>query len=886
MSNHIITRNEKLHVFLFAILSFLLHVAVIYKFSGWFSTDTDGYWLHAASFLGKDWSGVSRNMNYYYSWGYSLLLTIPMLLTDIPTRMLKISVIINSLLCAGVVPLAYYIVRRIGEKLTHVEAVLCCFAVSVYSSFMVAAGVSLSECFIYFTYFFSFACLVAYMKTEKNMFGVLLGFGTGFLYIIHNRNIGIIVAFMVTMIVFLFLKKNLKKNLFVIVPFLFSIVLKVCIDKWLKITEAAENIYTKNTYSSMLDKYIHHRSFYRIVSIFENVLGEYWYTCIGTFFIAGIGVWYLCYKIMQYRKKEETEVSYLVICLYALLSWLFSVGVSAVAIAKMESDPNGRIDILIYGRYMECTIGVLMLFGFVCLLEIRKEYMKKSFLTFLCMFLSLAAISIIVYLISLNSDPYKCNWFSVVAILFPFNRSDMKVSILLASILLGGLGVAVTFCLLRKSKIFHFAGYFMISAMFLYIGYNTTNQVSAMYAEGKSIVNNPIYNEYFSDICKYINDNNQDSLYVYAADGYEAFSYQFMNPSVKVVGITTQEELSKLSSDCVVLMKLSEIPTNIVYEMIYSNGYYGVFHVNAQYGGMDANQLCDAYNLQLERIVIDIPTVEKEYDFLCFSDNQANFDNREDLGWFGSSQNRVFVDANGVSSADNFDHFIQFANKSGVNGVLLGGDIIDFASETNLSVLKEKLSQLEGPYLFTYGNHDSYVPWENQFYDDNKQFLDLFSSTDNCEFQKLELEGVTIVSIKNYQKDGTANISNEALQQFKTVCNQGTPIILMLHVPIYTEYANGLANIDGYEGLLTYCTYDAGDFGTVFQSRLMGENCGYDLTDETKEFLNLVLDKDSPVCFVLAGHLHQSWNGKITDNIGEYVLDGAFKNKGIILEIR
>lgn len=871
--------NDKLHIFLLFMASFFVHAFVLNQFICWFSTDTDGYWLHAATFLGKDWSGVAKHMNNYYSWGYSVLLTIPMLLTDVPSRLCKLAVLINSGLCALIVPMAYDIMRRVSRKVGHGEALLGAFVVSVYSTYILESSVSLSESLIYFLTFFIFWCLVRFNQSGRLIWGILSGFAVGYLYIVHNRNLSIVIAFALVVLVYCVREKRAKKAVAMTVPVALMWILKLFVDKWLIAKEATGGIYTSNTYSSIADRYTNDFTLYRIISIFENVIGEAWYTYIGTMLIGGMGIYYIIKQLILCKKggtesgKKEVELY-----LFAFFGWLFSVGISVLFVARGQVSYGGRIDNLIYGRYMENTVGILMLYGFIYGIELRKEQNRKDIRNKIIIMVMLAVIlTSVTYILSLKSDPHKCNWFSIVAILMPLFKSDMKVPIVLSGMILGLLGTGVVLCITGSKKRHVVLGYLVMSVTFIYIGYNTTACVSQIYAEGKSLVNNPTYNEHFNDICGYIKNSDIDQLYVYTTDGYEAFSYQFVNNHMVVIGITGEEELGTISSDAFVLMKTAEIPKNISYEGIYSNGLYTICHINTEY--------IQKYNLELSSVTIDLDTVDSEYKFLYLSDNQANFDDREDLGWFGSSQSRVFADENGTPSADNFDYFISYANEAEVDAVLFGGDIIDFASEQNLMTLSKKLDELKVPYIYTYGNHDSYLPWENRFDDTNRQFLHLFKDND-CEFQCMELDGVSIVSIRNYQADGTANISKEALEQFKEVYEKDLPIVLMLHVPVFTDCSHGLvkAATDGKGDL--FRSYDAGDFGTVYQSRLMGYNCGYELTEETKAFLDLIEDKNSPVQLVLAGHLHEGWSGNITDTTMEYVVDGAFNNKGIILTIK
>lgn len=290
------------------------------------------------------------------------------------------------------------------------------------------------------------------------------------------------------------------------------------------------------------------------------------------------------------------------------------------------------------------------------------------------------------------------------------------------------------------------------------------------------------------------------------------------------------------------------------------------------------------YGLTLDNIEIEMEGVGKEYTFLYMTDNQADFGSREDLGWFGSAEARCFHDETGVSAADNMENWMKYANDSRVDAVLMGGDIIDFLSEENVQAVQAHLSELTMPYLYTYGNHDSYIPWENCFSDENDSFLGLFEDN-NCEFQVLEKEDFYLVSIRNYQKDGQAQISEEALRQYKEVASKGKPMILICHVPIYTDNASGLREMTESIYGNVFLQYDAGEFGIVDESLLLGENCGYELTAETQEFLREITASDSSVVAILAGHLHTSWQGYINENVYEYVGAGAFENKGALIHI-
>ncbi len=175
--------NEKLGVLIFTFLSFIFHIVVINQFSCWLSTDTDGYWLHAASMVGYRWGDVAKNMPFFYSWGYSVLLAIPMMMTEDVNVMYSIAVIINVLLCSLLVPMVYYLCRKIIPDLSRISYLFIALIVSCYSSYILNSAVSLAETLIYFLSFLILLCLYKYFDSEKIIWAILSGCAVGYIYI-------------------------------------------------------------------------------------------------------------------------------------------------------------------------------------------------------------------------------------------------------------------------------------------------------------------------------------------------------------------------------------------------------------------------------------------------------------------------------------------------------------------------------------------------------------------------------------------------------------------------------------------------------------------------------------------------------------------------------
>ena len=116
-----------------------------------------------------------------------------------------------------------------------------------------------------------------------------------------------------------------------------------------------------------------------------SIAGKWFYIATASGLVICFGIWYLgghfikksikgIYKISYIWKKNDEENLEPISCnrsaiwLWgAFLAWLGIFGISAFAMSGI-----GRIDNLIYGRYQEFAVGILLLYGFYSLIKDRK----------------------------------------------------------------------------------------------------------------------------------------------------------------------------------------------------------------------------------------------------------------------------------------------------------------------------------------------------------------------------------------------------------------------------------------------------------------------------------------------------------------------------------
>lgn len=280
----------------------------------------------------------------------------------------------------------------------------------------------------------------------------------------------------------------------------------------------------------------------------------------------------------------------------------------------------------------------------------------------------------------------------------------------------------------------------------------------------------------------------------------------------------------------------------------------------------------EQYGLSLREETITIEGVEKDYEFLFIADNHVLLYETESIdAWNWSTQTRIdsFTNAIGITSADAFPAWIELANSMEMDGVLFGGDILDYMTEKNVSYCKSEIDKLNMPYMYTMGNHDSYdaLLWYGGGPRDTNEMLDDFFIEGSRDFQILDYEEFYVVSVNN----GTKYITEDVLNRFKYICSKEKPIILMVHIPFTTSETEEL----------TQDTINS--WGSAI---LIGPEPAMQYDQVTMDFYDLVLREDSPVVAVLAGHIHMYHKDMLNENIVQIVSDTSSNGSGIVLKVK
>lgn len=266
-----------------------------------------------------------------------------------------------------------------------------------------------------------------------------------------------------------------------------------------------------------------------------------------------------------------------------------------------------------------------------------------------------------------------------------------------------------------------------------------------------------------------------------------------------------------------------------------------------------------------------IPGLEGEYDLLLLADLHMVIKTREDAGAYGvSADERIafFSNEKGTPSAEHLPQWVSYANRESFDAVLMLGDMIDYYTEETSDYLSKEVAALEMPYLFTIGNHEFFSPWYESI-PENSTLRGLFRDGKTA-FQMLDFDEFMVCAIDNnpYQVESDSFWGlYEAI-----VANPGKPVILLAHVPFYTEYDKELLKKS------TEAWGEALVIGTGEGTR--------DTTQVSRDFLNYILGEESPVVAIFAGDNHFYHKGNLNDSVTQWVVAPAFAGDGMIVRVR
>lgn len=528
--------NKNLLICAAVLFCFLVHLLLIKQGVNWYCVDIEGYLSHAATFSGRDWSGVMRNAQGFYAWGYSLLLAVPMILTGNVTTVYYTAVLCNALLCCGILLICYKIAKEIVPEAEDYVLLICATAVSVYSSYIFQGAVMLAEIYLYFFVFLELFCLLKYVRTDKPLWGILSGLLVGYIYAIHNRSVGVVIAYIIVTALWCVKSRDWKKTAIMLTPLIIMLLINHGIVLYLNVCEKKGEAYTVNTYASHAVALTRGSFFYKIISIMKSVLGACWYALTGSYGMVGIGVYSVVKRIYETWKKGDKEFVWYI---FLILMFLGTLAVSVLGnMPKVPMGETGRYDRYIYGRYWEMTFGVFILLGFLeCYRKIERAVLANT--VFGCMFLSV----VVDYMTKAYQGNMNGHWWSIPAVLTTFFYPQKEFTVSASSIVGLALMIWIFYMFLQHKKIFWAGAVGIWSVFNIFTGYISIYNVTGIYWQYREVIAVPFFNENFNDACNYLEQNKIEEFAVCAGLNDYSVVFQMAFPDKKVVGVFPEDQI-------------------------------------------------------------------------------------------------------------------------------------------------------------------------------------------------------------------------------------------------------------------------------------------------------------------------------------------------------
>lgn len=362
--------DKKIYILLiceaFIIITFhLLNINNLYSFT--MSTDELGYWGNAAFFLQKDW-GNAVSYCPYYSYGYSIFLAFIMSLPISALMMYRLAIVCNALFMLVSFGISYYLFSRLFPESNKALISLSCMCMTLYASYVVQSSIAWSEC--YLIMFVWIVLLQGYLLSQKvtALRLTLFALELVYLYTIHQRTVGFLIAGIIYVILLVVKKKIKIRQLF-----LFFIILIEAFFISHHIKEALQILlYTRyssgNDYAGIVETMTLRNL---VIPAIREAAGQLYYLWVSSFGIIPLGIVTLILDLIKKWKRKENTGYYF---FFVLLSFLGTLGVSSIFMRLSVS----RVDYMIYGRYIEIGIGFFLIVGILKLQNFVKK--KKSWL--------------------------------------------------------------------------------------------------------------------------------------------------------------------------------------------------------------------------------------------------------------------------------------------------------------------------------------------------------------------------------------------------------------------------------------------------------------------------------------------------------------------------
>ena len=356
----------------------------IYCFSAF--PDEFGYWAPAAAFLGYDWSNIT-SLGSYYSYGYSLILFPILFFFHNSVNAYRFAIVVNMVLQCISIPMIYRIVTFLfpntKKEIRQIVAVISI----LYPAWVYYTQMTMVEGILNFLFIAAIFLMVRFLEKKTVLRAVIVVLTTIFMYVVHMRCIGIVIATVVFMVFLLcgnaksVLQKK-KTAAFIIFPilllFLFigTFLLKDMIIEKIY-GKVPDNILSWNDYSGLMFRFSKVFSLKGLSRIIKEICGKMYYIGCATYgigYFGIIGLLKIAIRTIRNFKDKRNDQQHMA-GFYIFLSCFMQFIVALVYLIGSSDTSNSRLDTFLHGRYIDFFLPVVIAIG---IMEITTFERKRA----------------------------------------------------------------------------------------------------------------------------------------------------------------------------------------------------------------------------------------------------------------------------------------------------------------------------------------------------------------------------------------------------------------------------------------------------------------------------------------------------------------------------
>lgn len=371
--NHMYKKREYVYLVFIVLIIAGIYQYGIRKICGFVMyPDEFGYWASAAKIVGYDWSELA-SLGSYYSFGYSILLIPVLKLFTNGVMAYRAAVALNVILACISIFLLWNTINKLFPKLDRVKQAFICGIAVLYPVWIFYMQMTLTEAllmFLFVSIVFLFVSLV-----QKPGIGKACGLAIALMYTysVHMRTVSVVIACLITLVLWGLSNPSMRKQMLILLGTIAAAGLIVMFIKrnvlMSVFSKADTDVIAINDYSRQIEKIGEILTFREIYILLKEIVGKIFYLGMASFGIFYWAIGWCIKEITVLIKRIVRKTSRTIKVQQWLALFLVLTVAGEVLICTIFMHGSGKIDCLVYGRYNEFFVPVLLAIGIVAMLQ-------------------------------------------------------------------------------------------------------------------------------------------------------------------------------------------------------------------------------------------------------------------------------------------------------------------------------------------------------------------------------------------------------------------------------------------------------------------------------------------------------------------------------------